>query len=146
MAATRSSASRRALCSASAIVCKQVTGTHVLRVDGYSHLREVGKIGAYLAIASDPNAKEPVSARTKFSVLDRLRNPGLVKETVMASFKAGGTWGYGCLIGGEDLHKSEYLNNDSFAIRCDITVTTVSERPDHVVFIAGNTEPDVTQT
>ncbi|TVU40366.1 hypothetical protein EJB05_13829, partial [Eragrostis curvula] len=180
MAATtallRSSAGR-ALCSASAIVCKQATWTHVLRFDGYSQLSEAigtghhvlssvfhigshswslrlypngesfvteGNIGVFMCIESDA-ANEPVSARIKFSFLDRLGNPGFVRDTASRCFrKAGTSWGFHDLITKNDLEKSEYLNNDSFAIRCDMTVTTLSERPDHIVFIAGNTEPDAT--
>ncbi|KAK3129017.1 hypothetical protein QOZ80_6BG0470190 [Eleusine coracana subsp. coracana] len=169
MAAITASSLRRVLCSASAVVCKPVTGSHVLRIDGYSHLSKVigngqfvqssvfdvdghswrprlypngrsaefeGRISAYLRILS-----EAAGERLLATVLHQLGNPGLVKETDHQWYrsKKGEGWGFHELISREDLERSEYLNDDSFVIQCDVIVTTVRERRDHMVFMSRNT-------
>jgi speckle-type POZ protein len=169
----RSSAGR-ALRSASAVVCKPVTGSHVLRVDGYSHLSKViakdqsvkssafdvgghswrvelcpngtsnseldGHIGVFLCL--DSHAHHAVWASPQFSVLDQLGNPCSVRIARLSTFtKRGFTWGFPDFISKEELEKPQYLWDDSFTIQCDVAVTTVTERPDHMVFISGNAQP-----
>ncbi|GJM99977.1 hypothetical protein PR202_ga17124 [Eleusine coracana subsp. coracana] len=171
--ATMASSLRRVLCSASAVVCKPVTGSHVLRIDGYSHLSKVvgngqfvqssvfdvdghswrlrlypngrsaefeGRISAYLRILSEA-AGERLLATARCSILDQLGNPRLVKETDHQWYrsKKGEGWGFHEFISREDLERSEYLNDDSFVVQCDVIVTTVRERRDHMVFMSRNT-------
>ncbi|KAK3129019.1 hypothetical protein QOZ80_6BG0470220 [Eleusine coracana subsp. coracana] len=169
----RSPTSRRLFCSASAIVCRPMTGSHVLRVDGYSHLLQmiskgekvsssafnVGghnwrldmypngdepseleqHISVYLRLDSNP-WRQRVWASPKFSVLDPLNKPGLVRDVGSTSFKhRGDDWGFTECIDKRELENDEYLKDDRFAIQCDVTVISVRQCSDHVVFIFRKT-------
>ncbi|XP_025813148.1 uncharacterized protein LOC112890480 [Panicum hallii] len=130
--------SGRVLCSA--VVCKPVTWSCMLRIDGYSHLSQLlanrervespafdvghlswclrlfrngdttesrSHIAVYLRLESNPSG-ERVSARAKFSVLDRHGNPaGFVHDTVSRNnFKRGHSWGCSKWIAREELERS----------------------------------------
>ncbi|KAL6596673.1 hypothetical protein ACP70R_047316 [Stipagrostis hirtigluma subsp. patula] len=165
--------------SASAVVCRPVTASHVLRIDGYSHLAQAMSKGervrssafdvagrrwrlqlypngddhselerhvaVYLRLDGYPSG-ERVWASPKFSLLDRLGNPGVVKDAGSPGFqKRGRFWGFPDFISREELETPEYLKDDSVAIQCDVAVTTVRECSDHMVFISGTAEPVATE-
>ncbi|CAN6178375.1 unnamed protein product [Urochloa humidicola] len=173
-AALLRSSAGRALRSASTVVCKPVTGSHVLRVDGYSHLtaalakgesvkssafdvgghswrlalypngdinsKHEGHMAVFFRLDSDPVGGR-VWARALFSLLDQLGNPCCVHDTrrPFSIAERGASWGFPDFISKEELEKpGEYLVDDSIAIQCDVAVTTVTERPDHMVFISRN--------
>ncbi|KAF0918879.1 hypothetical protein E2562_026714 [Oryza meyeriana var. granulata] len=133
-------AAGRILRTASAIVSKPSTGSHVLRIDGYSHLIGVARhgeyvdsshIGVFLQLASYPGVSGHVHARPWFSLLDRARRPAPSRDAGVHSFRHGHYWGIKDFITRQEQEGSEYLRGDCFSIQCDLAVTTVRKCHDH---------------
>ncbi|CAL4941860.1 unnamed protein product [Urochloa decumbens] len=79
-------------------------------------------ISLYLCL--DDNVAEAVKASAKFSLLDQDGKvlPSYSFTTGIINFSEKRNWGYGTFIKREVLEKSEYLKDDSFTVRIDVTV------------------------
>ncbi|CAD6237646.1 unnamed protein product [Miscanthus lutarioriparius] len=152
--------------SASAIVSKPVSGSHVLRIDGYSRLKEAishgegiescdfdvgGHIWRLLCYPNGGHSyrchialyltlvssqDELIPAQSQFSLLDQLGKPALPCYVGMHKFSRGDCWGLKDFISREELEKSEYLKDDRFAIQCNVSFTTVRKCSDNWAFIS----------
>ncbi|CAO2144801.1 unnamed protein product [Urochloa humidicola] len=75
---------------------------------------------------NDPAANDDrVKARPKFSLLDRAGEPVssyTFGGSVIWSFSSNSSWGFDKFIRRADLESSSYLIDDSFQVRCDVTV------------------------
>ncbi|KAL6654221.1 hypothetical protein ACP70R_007686 [Stipagrostis hirtigluma subsp. patula] len=149
--------------STSSIVSETVTGSHVLRIFGYSGTKglgvgksinsgtfTVGGHGWYVAYFPDgerdevadfisvylyldhPAAKDAaVQAQFEFNLLDRSGKPvpAYRKTSTVATFShvdgAHRRWGFrNFILQRKDLEWSSHLRDDSFQIRCDVTLVT----------------------
>ncbi|CAN6318452.1 unnamed protein product [Urochloa humidicola] len=79
-------------------------------------------ISLYLEL--DNNVAEAVKATAKFSLLDQDGKPvpSYSLTTRLINFTEKRCWGYPSFIKREVLEKSEYLKDDSFTVRIDVTV------------------------
>ncbi|KAK3129016.1 hypothetical protein QOZ80_6BG0470180 [Eleusine coracana subsp. coracana] len=158
--------------SASAIVCRPATASHVLRIDGYTHLSQVignghsvfsslfhagghswrlmlcpngdaiykDHVSVFLSLQSSPYPWDGhVWARPQFSLLDRLGNPCHVLQTRAFKFTPHEpTWGLADFISRGELEKSEYYQDDCFAVQCDVSIPVLRGCRDDMVFITRN--------
>ncbi|BAS78311.1 Os02g0309500 [Oryza sativa Japonica Group] len=139
----------------SAIVAEAVSGSHVMKIDGYSKTKALIKneeclsstpfsvAGYTWTIRYYPNGQSTecreylslylfldsfardVKAIYSFKLLDKNGRPLLLNSIAspVKTFKLRGTgWGYPMFIKSKDLKASESLRDDSFSIRCDVTV------------------------
>ncbi|PUZ38060.1 hypothetical protein GQ55_9G166800 [Panicum hallii var. hallii] len=136
--------------SASAIVAVTESGQHLLRIDGYSHTMDVPTgsdiksppfrvgghswricyypnglssawteyISLFLQLGGD--APQGVWTRHTFSLLGREGKP--VPYFTNSGKKIFTDWGTSAFIRRSELERSEHLRDDSFTIRCDVTV------------------------
>lgn len=157
--------------SSSTVACKIVKGSHVLKVHGYSILKQLRKkgvesqvfevgghswrlelclngdsdddedsdssdcdedVGLFLHLLDKREAEgEPVFARPSFRVLSQDGTPAPETCIGWCRFPDGitVTWGDD-LISRDELEKSEYLKDDSFAVRCDVEVAVLTQGHD----------------
>ncbi|WVZ49027.1 hypothetical protein U9M48_000409 [Paspalum notatum var. saurae] len=137
--------------SASAILALTESGQHLLKIDGYSHTKDVPtgsdiksqpfRVGGHnwrimyypnglnsnwsdyisIFLQLDNNVPQGVRAQHTFSLLDREGKP-------VPYFINNGTriftdgWGTAALIRRDELEKSQYLQDDCLTIVCDVTV------------------------
>jgi speckle-type POZ protein len=149
--------------SASAIVSRPLSGSHVLRIDGYSHLKEAihhgqgtescdfnvgdhtwrllcypngrtSKFKHHFAVSY--TAGEPVVAQSQFSLLDQLGKPVLLRDAGTHKFLHGHYWGFHDFICRKELEESEHIKDDRFAILCNVSITTVRKCSDNWAFIS----------
>ncbi|EER91588.1 BTB/POZ and MATH domain-containing protein 1 [Sorghum bicolor] len=149
----------------SAIIGGEVTGHHILDIEGYSHIKEQlrhgdsttslpftvggcswyisyypngcrhsadGFIGIFLCLERSRGAAAAcVKARVKFSLLDRAGKPVpshshttvlIFDDKIFVSADYPCCFGFAEFMRRADLEKSEHLKDDSFTIRCDITI------------------------
>jgi speckle-type POZ protein len=66
----------------------------------------------------------PIQAQAKFSLLDQAGKPvpSHTRTTSLCKFSSSSSYGFYDFIKAELLEKSEYLNDDSFKIRCDVII------------------------
>ncbi|XBI40726.1 hypothetical protein VPH35_125283 [Triticum aestivum] len=124
----------------------QAVGSHVLRINGYSHTMGLGTgkfitsesftVGGHRCYSAsisiflrlDHSDVDEVKAKFRISLLDQAGNP--VRSNIpdggptTFSRRQGGhaEWGVGTLIYRMDLERSDYLKDDVFSIRCDVAV------------------------
>ncbi|PNT63253.1 LOW QUALITY PROTEIN: hypothetical protein BRADI_4g13504v3 [Brachypodium distachyon] len=153
--------------SASSITGKALTGSHVLKIDGYSRTTGIGTGNCvksrpftagghkwcleyypdgynstygsnWISIPSPSGRGWPIRALYKISLLDQYGQPGSIKaeSSKCCTFNTLAIHGSYKFIKNEDLLKSAYLKDDSFSIRCDITVVTEIVAEDVVVATA----------
>ncbi|RLN42028.1 BTB/POZ and MATH domain-containing protein 1-like [Panicum miliaceum] len=136
--------------SASAIVAVTESGQHLLRIDGYSHTMDVPtgsdiksppfRVGGHswricyypnglssawteyisLFLQLDGDVPQGVWTRHTFSLLGREGKP--VPYFTNTGKKIFTDWGTSAFIRRSELERSEHLRDDSFTIRCDVTV------------------------
>uniref|UniRef100_K3XPR5 MATH domain-containing protein n=1 Tax=Setaria italica TaxID=4555 RepID=K3XPR5_SETIT len=130
--------------SASAIVSRPLSGSHILRIDGCSHLKEAIRHGEgtescdfnvgdhtwrLLCYPNGSNSK----CRRHFAVYlklvsdtedEPLGKPVLLRDVGMHKFTHGDSWGFHDFICRKQLEKSEYLKDDRFAILCNVSIIT----------------------
>uniref|UniRef100_A0A0D9YR21 BTB domain-containing protein n=1 Tax=Oryza glumipatula TaxID=40148 RepID=A0A0D9YR21_9ORYZ len=139
----------------SAIVAETVSGSHVMKIDGYSKTKALinneecmsstpfSVAGYTWTIRYYPNGQSTecreylslylfldsfardVKAIYSFKLLDKNGRPLLLNSITspVRTFKLRGTGlGYPMFIKSKDLKASESLRDDSFSIRCDVTV------------------------
>ncbi|KAJ1262119.1 hypothetical protein BS78_09G083000 [Paspalum vaginatum] len=142
--------SGRLLRSGSAIVAVTESGQHLLKIDGYSHTKDVPtgsdiksrpfRVGGhnwrisyypnglssawsgYISIFLQLTNDVPDGVRTQhtFSLLDREGKP--VPYFINAGKRIFTGWGTSAFISRDELERSAHLQDDCFTIRCDITV------------------------
>ncbi|KAL6907746.1 hypothetical protein ACP4OV_001916 [Aristida adscensionis] len=142
--------------SASTIVAEAVTGSHVLKIEGYSRTKGLGN-GKFLSSGTfsvgghrwciiyypdgygtdnidwisiflrlDHTNSPEVKAQFMVTLLDHVGKAVLLyslNDGNIRTFKNRGTWGYKGFIRRKALEESDYLKNDCFRVRCDVTVT-----------------------
>ncbi|KAL5215008.1 hypothetical protein ABZP36_004160 [Zizania latifolia] len=146
--------------SASAIVASTESGQHVLKIEGYSRIRDAVAsgnsvrsrpfcVGGYnWNISYFPNGYTPywseyisfqvvrdyyVDVRAQFTLrlLDQAGVPvPSYTSTVYNDFRNNSTVYFNFFILRSTLERSEYLKNDCFTVRCDVTVTKPPEAKD----------------
>ncbi|RCV39111.1 hypothetical protein SETIT_8G197400v2 [Setaria italica] len=152
MASTASSRAVAGGCSTSAITTATVSGSHVLRINGYSESRAYG-VGSYVASSKFLVAghswflryypvgcneetgdwisfflihggRSSVRAQFKFSLLDLEGNQVHSRNSFCPVAFHGSRcfWGFSSFIKREDFENSNYLRDNSFRVVCDITV------------------------
>ncbi|KAF2911770.1 hypothetical protein DAI22_11g204700 [Oryza sativa Japonica Group] len=148
-------AAGRIVRTASAIVSRPSTTSHVLRVDGYSHLVGVLRNGEHVdSCVFDagghswrpqlyPNGKnkkhrDHIGRRPRFSLVDVAGKAAPSRDAGVHGFYHGHDWGLKDFIAREELERSEYLRDDCFAVQCEVDVTAVRKCHDHPVFISQN--------
>uniref|UniRef100_A0A0E0MHF1 BTB domain-containing protein n=1 Tax=Oryza punctata TaxID=4537 RepID=A0A0E0MHF1_ORYPU len=108
--------------SASAIVSRPVTGSHLLRIDGYTNTKSIAGTGKYI------RSREFAVGGRKF-------------ELEIVDFKRHFS-GRRNLIKKEELERSEnILKDDCFTVRCDLTVLDdagITEELDHQEVLAAD--------
>ncbi|KAL6641111.1 hypothetical protein ACP70R_019292 [Stipagrostis hirtigluma subsp. patula] len=77
-----------------------------------------------LFLALDDKVSDAVKAQVKISLLDQYGKPvpSYIRTTIVVNFSEKGAWGYRDFIKRGVLEKSDYLRNDSFTVRFDVTV------------------------
>uniref|UniRef100_J3LC42 BTB domain-containing protein n=2 Tax=Oryza brachyantha TaxID=4533 RepID=J3LC42_ORYBR len=147
--------------STSAIVAGGASGSHVLRIDGYSRTRallENGRftsssafsVGGYnwtikyfpngskttrgylsIYLVLDSAGAKDVKAQFSFGLVGGdgiIPVPSYVSRCSVATFPCrGADWGFTKFIKHDELEESEHLIDDSFAVRCDLTVLKEKE-------------------
>ncbi|KAJ3670639.1 hypothetical protein LUZ60_008065 [Juncus effusus] len=133
-----------------------VTGSHEFKVEGYSFDKEIASgvyltsavftVGGYdWAILYYPNGSSEedkdtlafflnlqseahnVKATLEFSLLNHSKKPSEMKAACTKTLKyKGSTWGYKKFIERKAFEKSEYLKDNSFVIKCTVTVLNSS--------------------
>ncbi|CAM0877756.1 unnamed protein product [Alopecurus aequalis] len=110
--------------TSSAIVAHAVSGSHVLKIDGYSRTKGLGN-GEHIesdAFAAGGHLK----AEFTVSLLDQDRQPVPLYTRragrILAFSSKKPAWCFFHFIKRKDLEESLYLREDAFSIRCDITV------------------------
>ncbi|CAL4941863.1 unnamed protein product [Urochloa decumbens] len=124
--------------SASGIVGGTVTGHHLLHIDCYSQTKEElptyypngveSSVAEFISIylCLEQSVTQYVKARVRFSLLDQAGEPvpSHSHTTKIHGFCATApNFGYRYFIKRALLEESEHLKDDSFTIRCDVTVT-----------------------
>lgn len=115
-------------------------GSHSWRLEVYPNDDQRAKlqryIGVFLRLESEPSFHERVWALPKLSLLHPFLEPRAVVEADRSiGFEGEGDgWGFPDFMDKQELEKSEYLKDDSFAIQCDLTVTAAIVETDCVVF------------
>jgi len=138
--------------SASAILADTASGYHILRIDAYSRTTATptGKyleslpftVGGHrwriryypngddqeakdyisLFVKLDESVTNAVTAQFKFRFIGDVGKEALTLGG-LRNFDSHRCWGYAEFIKREDLEKSKHLQDDSFAVRCDVVVT-----------------------
>ncbi|XP_020149750.1 BTB/POZ and MATH domain-containing protein 3-like [Aegilops tauschii subsp. strangulata] len=130
--------------SASTVAATAVgTGHHILRVEGYSHLKTMH--GGYLestafmaaghawrARRRDADADQRVvHAEYEFALVHHqgtlVKWPSHCEHGTASAFDKGNSWGCPFFIATEELKRSRFLKDDCFAVRCKVTVVQVQE-------------------
>ncbi|XP_010239075.1 BTB/POZ and MATH domain-containing protein 1 [Brachypodium distachyon] len=118
--------------SASSITGKALTGSHVLKIDGYSRTTGIG--------TGNCVKSRPFTAGGHKWCLEYYPdgyNSTYGSNWISIPSPSGRGWpSQSAFIKNEDLLKSAYLKDDSFSIRCDITVVTEIVAEDVVVATA----------
>ncbi|XP_037484404.1 BTB/POZ and MATH domain-containing protein 1-like [Triticum dicoccoides] len=89
----------------------------------YAEKYEAGFISVFLALYSD--VSNDVKAKVGFSLLDKDGEPVESKSMITHEHifdSKGSDWGFSNFIKVADLESSVHLRDDSFSIRCDVTV------------------------
>ncbi|RLN43000.1 hypothetical protein C2845_PM01G36240 [Panicum miliaceum] len=139
--------------SASVILADTASGYHILRIDAYSRTKST-PTGEYLKslpftvgghrwylryypngikqeakdyisffLYLDESVPKAVMAQIKFSLIGYVGKQALTLGG-RHNFDSYSGWGYPEFIKREDLEKFKYLRDDSFAVRCDVVVTS----------------------
>ncbi|CAO2144799.1 unnamed protein product [Urochloa humidicola] len=177
MASTASSPAVAACgCSMSAITTATVTGSHVLRINGYSDFRAFG-IGSFITSSmfevagrrwflryypngSDEETADCISfflvhgSRTRvrahfmFSLLDPDGGEVYKQNTTcpIAFHDSRVVWGFRAFMKREDFEKSKYLQDNCFRIVCDITVVNGFYKEASIQFVDTVPSSDLHQS
>jgi speckle-type POZ protein len=81
---------------------------------------------SFYLVLDEHNIVEPVMAQYVFSFLGQVQSPEsslLVGERGAHSFSTTDAYSFPCLMKRESFEKSKHLRNDSFTIRCDVSIT-----------------------
>ncbi|KAL5197473.1 hypothetical protein ABZP36_000985 [Zizania latifolia] len=143
--------------SSSTIVAEVVSRSHVIKIDGYSRIKELIENGKYVSsipfsvggnswiikfypngdakesedylsffLSLDSACAKDVKAIYRFKILDKNGGPVTLysmRTSSMHTFKSKGPgWGYTKFIKKTDLEGSAHLRDDSFDIKCEVTV------------------------
>ncbi|KAL6643066.1 hypothetical protein ACP70R_021247 [Stipagrostis hirtigluma subsp. patula] len=84
-------------------------------------------VSLFLVLDDAPAAGGPVLAQFTMSLLDRAGRPvpSYTKGSTLYQFAGPGAyWGFSSFIRRDALEKSRHLRDDSFSVRCDISVVT----------------------
>lgn len=137
--------------SASAILALTESGQHLLKIDGYSHTKDVPtgsniksqpfRVGGHnwcilyypnglssacsdyisMYLELQSNVPQGVRAKHTFSLLDREGKPVLY-FTTETRHTTGIGWGTTSLIRRDELERSQHLQDNCFTVVCDVTV------------------------
>jgi len=151
MSASTAAAGGKPSRSSSAIVADTASGSHILRIDGYSgtkgtptgefHKSHTFTIGGqrwfiryypngvdpasidyvYFYLVLDQSVNKEVKAQHKIRFSDQVEATPLSFEQVI-TFRSHSSSVYPMFIKRENLEKSEHLKDDSFVVRCDIMI------------------------
>ncbi|KAG8099835.1 hypothetical protein GUJ93_ZPchr0013g36844 [Zizania palustris] len=142
--------------SSSTIVAQVVSGSHVIKIDGYSRIKGLFENGNCVSSTSfsvggdswiidfypngdakesedylsfhlslDSDCAKDVKAIFSFKLLDKNGGPVTLYSTTssICTFNINGlAWGYNKFMKKTDLEGSAYLSDDSFDIKCEVTV------------------------
>ncbi|XBI34700.1 hypothetical protein VPH35_120476 [Triticum aestivum] len=145
--------------TASTVAARQATGPHVLRVDGFTRVREKAANGT--AVLSSPfgvgghdsrlayhghlslflmhenHAKTgDATAKFKISVLDQACKPYWCRSQEEHRFVNQG-WGWDKFIKLEDLDREKHLKDDCLSVLCDVTIDLGLRTDDYTAEVAA---------